>query len=168
MADPTDNEVKIIPPDRSLQAKIGTTDLDQVLSPTVIKAAETRIAESADQFLEECSALMLGVEETFSFLQNTPQESTPLLSTLGSDAFAIKTKSGFGGYTLVSSLAKSLQLHCEKIARKELEAKDLEIIQWHIASMNHMLKAKMKGDGGAVGSAILAELSKLTGDVPKE
>jgi len=39
-------DVKVFAPDRSLQAKVGTTVLDKLFTPEVIKNAEEKIVES--------------------------------------------------------------------------------------------------------------------------
>ena len=154
--------VKVHAPDRTLHAKIGNVNLDQVLSPQVVKTAQSRIEQAADEFaadsleqLKELSALVDG-------LAKTPASALNLMPQVINAAFSLKTKTGIGGYDLVSALAKSLQLYAEQLGDKPLAPKNLQIMQWHMASITDLLTAKMKGDGGPTGDAIRQEIEKLS------
>ena len=44
-----------------------------------------------------------------------------------------------------------------------LPAKARDVIEWHIQSIGKILTLDIKGDGGAIGEALNAELAKLKG-----
>jgi len=160
MAEDPKQETKIHAPDRSLHAKIGNANLDQVLSPQVVEGAQSTIRASSEQFWSE-SMTRLAVLDKFYDALGKAADAESQMTGLASEAFALKVSAGLGGYTLVSSLAKSLHKQCELLGGKKPAAKNLELIKWHIESIRQLLSAKVAGDGGAVGASIAAELERL-------
>jgi hypothetical protein len=59
-------------------------------------------------------------------------------------------------------MAKSLQLYCERHIDKTLASKNFSIIKWHVSSLKQLLASRIKGNGGAAGAAILAEMERLS------
>lgn len=156
-----DQDVRIHEPDRGLQIKVGMTNLDQVFTPKLVEESQTLIEESAESFWEESLVLMESVKKTIAALQTASGNEGPALKQLVDDAFAIKTKTGIGGYTLITALAKSLQHHAECAQKDGLSAKLMAALKWHIDSMEQFFTLRLKGDGGATGAAIMKELARL-------
>jgi hypothetical protein len=154
------SEVSILPPDRSLQQKVGLANLEKALSPQAVQSAQQVITSSSGQFLEESVAEIAALERTMASL-GIPEKLKQTLADIYSHAFSLKSKSGLGGYDLVSILAKSLQQYCERISDPNITPANMAIIKWHIESLRRLLDMKVKGAGGPIGTAILAELSKL-------
>lgn len=157
------DDVKIYEPDRTLHTKIGNANLDQILTPQIVEEAQTTITKSADQFIDETTPVIQELEQACKALRGAPNNVDPILKKIVDAAFSIKTKTGLGGYDLVASLAKSLQLQAEQVLGKPLASKNVEIIQWHVDSINQLFATKMKGGGGEMGKAIMAELNRLAG-----
>jgi hypothetical protein len=154
--------VKIFAPDDSLRVKIGNVNLDQVLSPQVVKAAQSRIEQAADEFANDSLEQLKELTQVCADIAKSPEKADSLLPLLVNAAFSLKTKTGIGGYDLVAALAKSLQLYAELLQGKPLGQKNLDIMQWHLASITVLLTGKVKGDGGTTGAAIRQELEKLS------
>ena len=156
-----DDDVIIVPPDKSLLQKIGVANLDEVFSSGLINSAQNAITDSAGEFLEEALTDAKTLETLFQdVLQSYTAPPTDLAPMIDC-AFAIKTKTGLAGYDLVSTLAKSLQFYCEARTDVVLTQKNIDIIQWHVSTIQQILKLKIQGGGGAMGDAIRAELIKL-------
>jgi hypothetical protein len=155
------SEIRIYAPDRSLQTKIGVTNLDPVLTPQVVESAQKTIQGTAGQFFEEGLSDLRQLQEVWEAAKKAPWNFKPVVVALLDTAFAIKSKAGLAGYDLVAVLAKSLQLYCEKLGIEPPSAKNVEIIQWHIDSMERLLTAKVKGMGGPAGEAIREEIKNL-------
>ena len=94
-------------------------------------------------------------------LRTSPERRQNIVSEIIASAFAIKAKAGIGGYDLVGTIAKSLQVYCEQLDSGDLSAKSMDIIGWHIESIKRLLALKLKGTGGPVGEEILAEMDKI-------
>lgn len=163
MTDPDskDTKVKIHPPDRSLHAKIGGVPFEHAVSPQAIKAAQDVIMNAASQFLVESMKQIEDMSQANNTLQRMTSDDGRLLGKIIDNAFSIKTKTSVNGYYLVAALAKSLQIICEQMDGQKLSERDLDLIQWHISSIQMLMKGKLKGDGGETGAAILAQLERL-------
>jgi hypothetical protein len=156
-----DDKVKILPPDRTLQQKIGTANLDQLLSPQVVEDAQQVIVRSSDQLLDESIAEMKKMVLAAQSLSAAPDKARQALREVTASAFSLKAKAGLGGYDLISLLAKSLNQRCEQIGDSVVAVAQLPVLKWHVESLERLLSLKVKGMGGQVGEAILKELEKL-------
>lgn len=155
-------DVKFLPPDRSLHKKLGNIDLDLLLPQKVVVEAQKVIDNSTDTFLTECLAEAVQLESLVLHMQGTVQIST-VLSEVIRLSFSVKTKAGIGGYDLVATIARSLQLFSEKIQADNLPLSDVNrhILEWHVESLKRLFDLKVKGMGGPIGEAILKELKKM-------
>lgn len=158
---PPDETVKILPPDYTLRKKVGNADLGRLLSPQIVAAAQQVITQSADQFFDECVTDVQKLERGIQDIGSAPDKTEQILHEMSAVTFSLRTKAGIGGYDLVSVLAKSLHQHCTQTGDSALTPTQLRIMQWHVESLVQLLKLKVKGLGGAVGDAILAELDRL-------
>lgn len=156
-----DDDVQIFAPSYALRKKIGNVNIDQILSPAVVEAAQAVIAGSAGQLMEEAVAGMQRLDQIGTILKANVGDGKTLLPETVALAFAVKTKAGLGGYELVGKIAKSLQLYCEALDNGELTPRNRQLIIWHIDSLGRLLTLKKEGLGGALGEEILAELAKL-------
>ena len=155
--DPQD-EVVFLAPDFSLRQKIGTSDLDKILSVEVIQKAEKIIADSSDAFYGECVEDIGKLTAIAARLQ-AGSRNAALFNDLISVAFAVKVKAGQAGFSLVAALAKSLHTICENSTADKMPA--LPIIVWHVGSISEIMRRRIMGLGGDAGKAILAEIEKL-------
>lgn len=154
-------DVKILPPDYSLKRKIGNVNLDQILSPNVVQAAQEIISQSSGQFENEAFSEIETLGKAVAALRADFAQARALLPDIIASSFSLKAKAGLGGYDLVSVIAKSLYLYCEQLDPAQVGEGTLTIILWHAQSMKKLLDQKIQGDGGPIGTAILAELEKI-------
>jgi len=159
--DDSNDSVKIYAPDRSLQIKIGVPNLDKVFTPAALEAAQSVITNSSDSFLNDGLVQMDALKQAFQALRDNPSQDSAALGKVIDASFAIKTDMGLGGYTLIASLAKSLQLHAEQAKQRGLSAKTMELLKWHLDGVQQCLNLRIKGTGGATGEAILKEIERL-------
>lgn len=163
MANPpeTDSKVTILPPDRSLQKKIGTADLGRILSPEAIGKAQDVIASAADAFLQESLAETEKLENLLQSLEDSKEKNREALRNMTAAAFNLRSKAGLGGYDLVANLARSLHRYGEQIAETQAAAVNTALMAWHIDSIKRLLNLGVKGMGGELGAAIMVELNRL-------
>lgn len=154
-------KVEIYDPDFSLQAKIGVPNLDEIFTKDVIKRAQETVEESSVVFLEESSKAMKGLRTAFNDLEKNPTQMNPSLLSVINAAFSIKSKTGQAGNVLASTLAQSLQRHSEQALLEGTPSKMIEILGWHVDSLEIFLKKNIHGYGGEAGEAFLRELSQL-------
>ncbi len=164
----TEEAIRVYEPDRSLQIKVGVTNLDHVFTSKAISAAQAVIEESAEDFLNDSLELMEDLVVSYQAVLNYPAPvKNPFISKIVDASFSLKTKTGQGGYIMASVLAKSLQLHAEQADVEGLSPRTLEIMGWHIESIQQFLSMKLKGTGGETGDAILRELRRISPSQPK-
>ncbi len=161
----SDSEVKIFPPDKSLLAKIGTANLDEVFLEGSTKAAQEVIKNSASDFTKETLDEIDRLGDLFQALAKDQHDIPATLKSVIDTAFSIKANAGLAGYELISALAKSLYLYCEAQQGKTFSQKTHDIIEWHITSIHQMVKLNVKGKGGTMGETIMAELEKLAAQI---
>ena len=154
-------EVKIFPADYALKRKIGNVNLDQILTPKIVEAAQEVIVNSSGQLLDEVFSETKMLDLAGRALKAAPDKWQKIIPEIIPLAFAIKTKAGLGGYGLASTIAKSLQVFCEQLEGGNLSAKNVDIIIWHIESIKRLLALKVAGTGGQTGEDILAEMEKI-------
>jgi hypothetical protein len=157
------DDVTVLAADRSLLRKLGGASLGVILSPEVIKRAEGAITDAADGLYSDCVDEGVRLRVLVDSLKQGGDAAFPLLKNVVTAAFSTKTKAGLAGLDLVAALAKSLQILCEKMTASELTPATLQVIEWHVQSIGQLLSLRVKGDGGQVGKAILAEIDKLSG-----
>ena len=161
MTEDLSSDAIIIPADWSLMKKLGGVSLDKVFSSEVIKTAEQVVVSASAGFYSECvtkSAKLQFLAESFKSAGN---DNAPNLKKIASVSFALKTNAGQSGYALVAALAKSLHTFCEEMKADQVTSSTRKLIHWHAQSITQLLDAKVKGDGGELGTAILAETERI-------
>lgn len=153
--------VKILPADKSLQRKLGNASLDQILSPAAVSNAQKVIDTSADSFHEECLSDLATLAELAINLKTGTIDGQTALSDIAHTAFSIKSMARIGSFTLAGTIADSLNIFAENRASLATSPSTISIIEWHINSLNKILRSKLQGDGGEVGKLILQEIEKI-------
>jgi len=153
------NLTRIYEPDYSLKAKIGVEDLNQIFTKEVISKAQEAIENSSAIILNECLKMMIELQKAFIDLENNKTRTS--IQEIIDLSFSIKSKTGQYGNILASNLAKSLQLHAEQMLENKPTNKAINIINWHINSLNLFLEKNIKGYGGKAGEALLREINNL-------
>ena len=163
MSDESDspNKVTILAADYSMLRKLGGISLDKILSPEVIKEAETIITGASSELYNDCVDTVAKLQASVDRLKERGGITDSTLKDIISDAFSAKTKAGLAGFDLVAALAKSLQILCEQVTITELATATIQIIEWHMQSIGQLLALKVKGDGGQAGKEILSEIERL-------
>ncbi|MDD4616593.1 MAG: hypothetical protein PHW76_05695 [Alphaproteobacteria bacterium] len=163
MVHTTAEDVVILAADKTLLKKLGNTKLDAVFGPQAIEKAQAAINSAAEGLYIECMSESVNLEVMAAQLEQASVAEVlgPKVKKLVSVAFKIKSKSAQSGYGLVATLAESLQKICESIVPEKVTPSVVKILIWHSRSISHLLMAKVKADGGAMGKAILAEVQKI-------
>jgi hypothetical protein len=155
-------EVEILPPDTTLLTKVGLHNITSLFTDKAEATAQAMLEASKGDFRQEMLAEFQLLEKEFWSIADASADCKASLVCMTELAFSIKAKSGLADYKLVSALAKSLYLYCEACS-VPFTGKSRDVIDWHIQSIGKILKLDIKGDGGAIGEALNAELEKLNG-----
>lgn len=152
MSDADTSQVKIIKASTMLQQKAGTGDVDV----KKVEKAEHSIQSNNEDFLpiasEFLDRLELGVARA-------RQETAPMaerIDGMTKPVMELKANARMFKYDLVTSLANIMLGFLENI--KDLDRDAIEIVAAHHTTLKAIIIKKMKGDGGANGSLLKAEL----------
>ena len=107
------DEVEILPPDKSLLAKIGVQNLSAVFDARAEAKAQQVIGSASDGFREE---MLVEFAELQAAVRGMSLQAGAPLARVIELAFSIKAKAGLAEYKLVSEIAKSLYLYWKGLA----------------------------------------------------
>lgn len=156
---PTIDDVTIYEPDKSLLVRVGVTNLDSIFTPQVIASGQKVIQDSSTQFTEETHRQAEELSQIYAQFKASSSFAFPIAAVIDL-AFSLRACAGLAQYNLIASLAKSLFDYSKALMGKVSE-KETAVIEWHVVSISQLLALKIKGDGGEMGKAILAEINRL-------
>jgi len=143
MANETDDDVKILPPDNSLAKKIGNVDLNRLFSADAVQKAQSVIVAASATLMDEAKAAIIELKAIADGLAKG-QNAAEALPLLIKKSFFIKTRLGSGGYDLVAEIAKSLEIYAESLKAASPSAKDSSIINWHVQSIEMLMQKTLR------------------------
>ncbi|MEM7680294.1 MAG: hypothetical protein AAF182_04775 [Pseudomonadota bacterium] len=147
-------KVNVIKADNSLQGRVGSGPLDE----QVVERAEQAMEEDkrnidfaplAKEFLDELSAAVKKAKSG----ELTKDQAVQAMTT---PVMQLKANAKTFNYELVGSLANVMLSFLEAI--KQMDNDVIEIVGAHHKTLTLIVMQKMKGDGGAAGQQMEAEL----------
>ncbi|TAE34497.1 MAG: response regulator [Alphaproteobacteria bacterium] len=155
-----EHEVFLVDRDFSLKEKIGkSVNLDDIFSEANVRLAQKIIYEAKGDFLHWFANDLKQLEESHHHFTEH-HETQAAKMQMAQASLRIKGRAGTFGYNLASQVADALhdvivQLHGEhdKIA---------QVIRKHMDAMYVILQQDIAGDGGDIGTALIASLGDLT------
>lgn len=129
--------------------------LDPGLLDKAEKAVERFGAGYADWAMKDLERL----QATAAALAGEPGRHGELVVAIYRMAFEMKGHGGSFGYDLITNIGKSLETFTENGCSPGARTND--IVAAHVEAMRAVLVRQIKGDGGAVGQAILAGLREI-------
>lgn len=152
MSDTDSSQVKIIKASTMLQQKAGTGDVDI----KKVEKAENTIQNNSEDFLpiatEFLDRLELGVVRAREDHLSMPDK----IAGMTRPVMELKANARMFKYDLVTSLANIMLGFLENITSLDKDA--IDIVAAHHTTLKAIIVKKMKGDGGANGSLLKAEL----------
>lgn len=155
-----DEEAVIVAPDYSLKKKIGENiDLKEVFSAENVEKAQAVIEEHTNNFLDWVKGDLVTLETHYTAANADAENSKDAIEKLAKTAFVMKSQAGMFGYTLATTVAKSLDDFCRGQYKP---IKDhLLIVRKHIDVLQTIFKHDIKGDGNIIGADLMSSLQKL-------
>lgn len=157
---PPGDEVRILPPDRSIKKKIGENiDLNKVISPEKIEKAQEIIAVSRDEILQEIYTHIKTLELVYTHYFLVGDFSASAMKNVVDATFGIKSAAGMAGYSLASDVAKLF--HNYLVGKNSVTSSDLKVIETAIGALKAIFSENIEGNGGKVGAELLGGLTVL-------
>lgn len=152
---------RIFEPDFALKEKIGGINIEKLITPEVVKAAEEIINQGKERFAEEILTDIRGLRNSYREFSKDADMNTGSFGQMVDTALNIKSCGGMYGYDLATEVAKSLFEFCMEM--DHFDNKSLQIINIHIDALEKIFAYKIMGLGGKKGEEVLSDLAKLTG-----
>lgn len=155
-------EVTATNPNFALKEKLGPdVDIREALSSDVIAEAEKVIEQSKSDFFGDAATDLVTMEQAYEASVEAPDASKPQVQSIMRLAFSLKGQSETLGFDLLALACKSLSDFCTKHYRAG-NAEQLIVIRKHLDTIRVIVKGKMQGDGGKIGSELISSLHLLT------
>ena len=153
------NAPKIAPSSSAIRKKIGNkVNMRDIFTPEKLKECEAIIEKAHTDFLQDALDIWKLIINNFAELTANPDESHAIIKKIADNSLAIKGKLDAVGYGLGMKIAKSLN---EFATNDTSPQKHMVIYGKHIDAMNTVIRANLKGDGGAIGTEMTQALSAL-------
>ncbi len=160
MANLTDDEVRILPPDYTLKKLIGDdVDIKALFSPENVEKAQEVINQHKESFVEWVMADLDLLEQHYKDAAAHSPDCEADIKKLARTSFIIKSQAGTFGYGLGTLIAKSLDEFCGEHAKPSSD--HLTVIRKHIDTLSVIFRQSITGNGGKVGNELADNLRKL-------
>lgn len=123
-------------------------------SAEVLAAAEAEFEKMAEDYPDWVQGHLRKLYEQHSRCVDTPEARHQLFKNLNEIAHDMKGQGGTFGYDLISFFGASLFDFTRP--RDEYIDNHVEIVKAHIDSMNAVIKGRISGDGGEIGTELKA------------
>lgn len=149
-------KVEIIHPPNLLKMKVGSGGVD----PDMIAKAEAAVAELAEGYLDWALKDLADLQARLAAARSDADNRRKCVDALFQTAHDMKGQGATFGYPLVTQVAKHLCHYVEgQLDRNKLP--DLTIVAAHVDALAAILRGKVAGEGGAIGTALVHELEEL-------
>jgi len=140
---------------------------DGVDEAALAQAERGAVAGLLYVFLAEADEDLKAIEHHCATAAMLPMEDRgPALRELFAVAHGLRGQGGSFGYPLITTIAASLNRLIE--ARTQFDAPAMAAIQGHVAALRTVIEARMAGDGGPTGAALLDGLARLLGSTDRD
>lgn len=152
---------KVWLPDFSLKYKLGVSvSLKSLITPEVLNAAQAAIDAIADESLQWVKGDLQHLRSLCDLLKSKEPPSN-VASEIGELALSINSRAGTFGYTRAAEIAYMLYLFSRNQMQPPSKGHHI-VVEKHIEVLQVILGSNLKGDAGAMGAQIVAELRLLT------
>jgi len=146
---------ELFEPNHNLKRKVGYGGLDE----SRLQAGERQIENFAAEFSGRIAGEIDDLEADIEAAREAGELGGEALERFYDKVFELKGQSGTGGWLLLTWIMDSLKTYLDGRAR--LDARRLAVPAAHIDAARGVLAHDLSGDGGEVGQALIADLSRV-------
>ncbi len=128
------------------------------LSLDVLKAAEAEFEKMAEDYPDWVQGHIRKLYDHHGRCVDSPKSRRQHFKDLNELAHDLKGQGGTFGYPLISDFGESL-FECTR-SRDDYLDEHVEIVKAHVDAMNAVVKGRINGDGGEVGTELKATLAR--------
>lgn len=148
-------------PSNKLREKLGPNAMRGPIDfdPLVIEAADQRTQELVGDYSTWVSKYLTSINKSYVALSGGMGESKQHLLNINQIAHELRGQGGIFDYPLITAFGKTLYEATSDAGAKVSEY-DLKLIKAHIDAMQLVFNQQVRGDGGEIGVALLAEIDR--------
>ena len=148
---------EFITPPNYIKQKVGSGGL----SNDILAQAQDLVKEFTDDFVIDAREELniMGEQIKSAFIKPVAKRTDDDIERILYAAFQLRSNGAVFNYELITTISDKLVKFLEVIER--LDNKALEIASVFHATLNLVFKARMKGDGGAKGKALVGALDAV-------
>ena len=155
-----DSKLEIINPPNTLKSKVSVGGPGAV-DPAALERAEKVIAGMAGSYLKWVQDDLVKIAGAYDKLVSGQHDRKQVLSEIFQISHDMKGQGGSFGYVLMTSVGNELCRIIEKMGTSGNTTLENEVIRIHIDAMKLVIAAKLVGDGGKAGEAMLTGIRKM-------
>lgn len=123
-----------------------------------LQAAEAALAEMSEDYPDWVMKEIDKLSELHRRCVDTPEERKEFFSEIAHLAHDMKGQGGTFGYPLITAFAESLYKFSD--AKGEMGDSHVELIKTHVDAMRAVIKGRISGDGGEIGTEMQSSLDQ--------
>lgn len=151
---------QLITPPNLLKVKVGGGGgPDTGIDIDAIRLASTAIEGMAEDFQERVTLEVTMIMKLSHDLDSDPSRASKIGSKLARIGFEISGQGETFGFELISEVGTSMCRYINELGKPESLKGD--VIRAHADAMRAIIKNRVKGDGGVVGTELVASLDNL-------
>lgn len=151
---------QIITPPDTLKLKVAVGGSNAV-DANALERAEQVIANMADSYLDWVEEDLKKISAAFQSLTDASSDREESLKRVFEIAHDMKGQGGSFGFELITAVGNNLCRLIDRFDDTVLPQVQNEAIRIHIDAMKLIISSRMRGDGGAQGTAILDGVQQM-------
>lgn len=151
------NVETITPPNPLFKALNGSGPVK--IDPRVLQAAEAAVTGLEEDYRDWAQQDIDALRSLADEVRAAPDDAQAKLKEIYRHALDMKGQGGGFGYDLITAIGDLLTKFID--GKTGLSARDHEIVAAHIDAMQAVIRGDIKGNGGKVGSEIVAGLRSI-------
>ncbi len=152
-------DYQLITPPNMLKAKVSGGDGPSGIDGDAIQQASSAIESLAGEFEERVSLEIAMLTKLSHDLDEDPSKAEKIGKKVARIGHEISGQGATFGFELISEVGASMCRYVEGIRAKEHMSG--EVLRAHADAMRAVIKNKVRGDGGSVGSELVGSLEHL-------
>lgn len=147
----------IMPPNPLIKAKSGSGPV--AMDPEVLDRAEQAVEQLSGEYLDWAQQDIDGLRQAVALARANQANAETAIANIYRRALDMKGQGGGFGYDLITKVGDLLTKFMD--GRESISGRDFRIIEAHIDALEVVLRDRIKGGGGALGTEIVEGLCTL-------
>jgi hypothetical protein len=137
------------------------------ISPEALEEAEKALNKMSEDYPDWVSGIIVKLQEQHGRCVDSPEMRHECFEEINHMAHDMKGQGGTFGYPLITSFADSLYGFTIK-RPGEISDNQIELVKGHLDAMRAVIRGRVSGNGGEIGSKLTAGLNEAIAQYEKD